>query len=303
VVVAAVGNADDAPRRPWPFAAYPAALPHVVGVSAVSRDGSVPRFSVRDRVHNDIAAPGRGILSTFPRSLSRPGCPTPGYSDCAVDTPRVDGRAFRRGEGTSFAAPQVAAAAALILAVRPDLAPGQVATILTRTAQDMSVATGCAACTGSRDSLTGWGRLDVTAALQRALVGRLPPRDSRETNDDAGSRAATVWGRRGAALAATLDFWDDRDDVYRLRLRAGKRVTARLERAPAGVRMFLWRPGTRRVAAGPEVRRGRLAASRARGGLQQLAYRVPRREDGWHYLQVRIQRPGAGAYALRVTKR
>ena len=29
VVVAAVGNADQAPRSPWPYASYPAALPHV----------------------------------------------------------------------------------------------------------------------------------------------------------------------------------------------------------------------------------------------------------------------------------
>ena len=34
VVVAAVGNADQAPTSPWPYASYPAALPHVVGVSA-----------------------------------------------------------------------------------------------------------------------------------------------------------------------------------------------------------------------------------------------------------------------------
>src|SRR5207302_528642 len=39
LVVAAVGNADDAPQEPWPFASYPAALPHVLGVSAVARDG------------------------------------------------------------------------------------------------------------------------------------------------------------------------------------------------------------------------------------------------------------------------
>ena len=35
VVVAAVGNDDQAPKSPWSFASYPAALPHVIGVSAV----------------------------------------------------------------------------------------------------------------------------------------------------------------------------------------------------------------------------------------------------------------------------
>jgi subtilisin family serine protease len=96
VVVAAVGNADETRRRPWPFAAYPAALPHVVGVSALSREGSVPLFSARDRIYNDLAAPGQGILSTFPRALSRPGCANVGYSDCAADTGAADRRAFRR---------------------------------------------------------------------------------------------------------------------------------------------------------------------------------------------------------------
>src|SRR5206468_9633331 len=48
VVVAAVGNSSDAPVSPWPYATYPAALPHVVGVSAYARDGSIASFSNRD---------------------------------------------------------------------------------------------------------------------------------------------------------------------------------------------------------------------------------------------------------------
>ena len=49
VVVAAVGNSDQAPRSPWPFASYPAALPHVLGVSALGRDGSSPRSRTATR--------------------------------------------------------------------------------------------------------------------------------------------------------------------------------------------------------------------------------------------------------------
>src|SRR5262249_12126293 len=45
VLVAAVGNSDEAPQSPWPYASYPAALPHVIGVSALSPTGSVPNFS------------------------------------------------------------------------------------------------------------------------------------------------------------------------------------------------------------------------------------------------------------------
>ena len=35
IVVAAVGNGDNAPEMPWRYASYPAALPHVLGVSAL----------------------------------------------------------------------------------------------------------------------------------------------------------------------------------------------------------------------------------------------------------------------------
>ncbi|MDQ3876617.1 MAG: S8 family serine peptidase, partial [Actinomycetota bacterium] len=83
LVVAAVGNSDQAPRSPWNFAGYPAALPHVLGVSAVARDGSVPPFSNRDAIYNDVTAPGEDIFSTVPRpGTGARSCPNPGYSDC-----------------------------------------------------------------------------------------------------------------------------------------------------------------------------------------------------------------------------
>src|SRR5262249_46034548 len=84
LVVASVGNGDQAPSMPWSYASYPAALPHVPGVSAYSQDGSVPLFSNRDAVYNDIAAPGDDMVSTFPRALTaeHPTCLEQGYSTC-----------------------------------------------------------------------------------------------------------------------------------------------------------------------------------------------------------------------------
>ena len=75
VVVAAIGNSDLAPSSPWPYASYPAALPHVIGVSALAKDGSVPLFSNRDPVYNDVAAPGQELVHDVfiePRRHHRP---------------------------------------------------------------------------------------------------------------------------------------------------------------------------------------------------------------------------------------
>ena len=98
-------------------------------MSAVGRDGAIPAFSDRDVVFNDIAAPGEDIFSTLPRSLTRENatCLNQGYSDCGPTD-------FRNAEGTSFAAPQVTAAAALLRAQAPGLTADQVASLIERTA-------------------------------------------------------------------------------------------------------------------------------------------------------------------------
>ena len=66
LVVAAVGNADSAPTEPWGYAGYPAALPHVLGVSSLDRDGTVP----------ELLEPRQPSTSTSrrPASRSSPRC-------------------------------------------------------------------------------------------------------------------------------------------------------------------------------------------------------------------------------------
>ena len=66
VVVAAAVNSDESPTTPWPYATWPAALPHVIGVGALTRSGNVPDFSDEDPTYVDLAAPGVSIFSTFP---------------------------------------------------------------------------------------------------------------------------------------------------------------------------------------------------------------------------------------------
>jgi subtilisin family serine protease len=296
LVVAAVGNGDNAPVEPWGYAGYPAALPHVLGVSAVARDGTVPSFSNRDSRYNDLAAPGEEIFSTLPRALTatnRPGCLLQGYSDCGPAE-------FRRGEGTSFSAPQAAAAAAVLFGADPTLRPDQVATILTRSAADADTDTGCLRCSVGRDALTGWGLLDVAGAV-RARADSRPEPDLYEANDEA-AIAASLWGHKGQRIRATIDYWDDRVDAYRIHLRAGQRLVARL-RGPSGANsnLFLWKPGTERIGGRAVDRRLLAAQSKSPGSVERIRLRVS--QGGWYYLVVKVSTPGSGRYALRYRKR
>jgi len=296
LLVAAVGNSDEAYATPWPYASYPAALPHVLGVGALSRTGNVPDFSDRDPRYVDLAAPGVDIYSTFPVALTsvQPSCIPQGYTECAVGE-------YRHPEGTSFAAPQVSAAAAVLFAVAPSLTNSQVQTLLERSADDVNAAGGCRDCPLGRDLYSGWGRLDIAKAVQTILAGEpLPAPDRYEPNDDAGTSAFTLWGKE-RLVRATLDYYDDPVDVYRVELAKGERLTAKLAggRTGADVALVLWRPGTTDVTA---ARQGRLRAAQsiAPGAVQHVTYRAA--AAGWYYVETRITSPGGGAYTLTLAK-
>jgi subtilisin family serine protease len=295
LLVAAVGNADEAFAEPWSYASYPAALPHVIGVSALSRSGTVPDFSNRDAIYNDLSAPGQGIFSTFPLAMTalRPTCADQGYSDCGPDE-------YRNAEGTSFAAPQVSAAAALLFALNPALTNEQVGALLESTADDVNAADGCSRCGPLRDPLSGWGRLDVSKAVEALAAGAVPPPDRYETNDDAGTQARTLWGKQ-VKFSATIDYYDDQIDVYRIALSPRERVDARLTGGWSGanVNLVLWKPGTSRVND-LRTQTRRAAQSIAPGSSQRMAFRAPGR--GWYYLEVKVTSPGSGPYTLTLRK-
>jgi subtilisin family serine protease len=305
VIVAALGNGSESPGTPWPYAGYPASLPHVIGVSAIGKNGSVPLFSNRDAMYDDIAAPGVGMFSTIPRNLvdsARPGCKGVAYSSCGPAE-------YVNAIGTSFAAPQVSAAAALLIGERPSLRPDQVSWLLERSALDETPKTGCARCVRGRDRFTGWGRLDVKAALTRLTSGApLPMADAYEPNDDAGSWAHPFGPPR--TIGATLDYWDDQIDVYSIRLFQGERIYARLTPETAGsVRLVLWKPGTEHVPGienQEDVRvtlADRAAVAAPAGRQQRIGYSVP--ASGVYYLEARVTAPtwNPVAYRLAVATR
>ena len=295
LVVAAVGNSDQAPRSPWNFAGYPAALPHVVGVSALDSTGNVSEFSDRDTRYNDISAPGADIFSTLPTSMTAPTrstCADQGYSDCGPFE-------FRHAEGTSFAAPLVTAAAALMLGMRPGLAPDQVSGILEHSAEDMNGTNGCRVCPVGHDRLSGAGRLDVAEAAGDVSVGAFVRADVREPNDDAGKLASTIWRNPQGTIKATTDYWDDPVDVYRIKLAKGQRIWLVLNGPPeTSPALGLWQPGTKSVVdLSPSAQKKRVAQSARSGSVQKISgFRA--KTGGWYFVAVQMTSKNGGAYSL-----
>jgi hypothetical protein len=243
-----------------------------------------------------MAAPGDSIFSTIPRNLvdvGRAGCGGEAYSDCGPAE-------FRQAIGTSFAAPQVAAAAALLLGVDPTLGPDQVMWLLERSAQDVGVDT-CRRCGAGRDSLTGWGRLNVRAALKAlAKPAQIPPPDAYEPNDDAGVQAKAFGQPR--TISATLDYWDDPVDVYAVKLAAGETVFVHVTSTIPVGKVLLWKPNTAHVASERVQLSNRAARSATAGSQARLTYRAP--VAGTYYLEVKVGEPTRGrpSYQLSLAK-
>ncbi|SCL62251.1 type VII secretion-associated serine protease mycosin [Micromonospora citrea] len=140
VVVACTGNvAASTSSKVW----YPAREPGVIAVAGLDRDGDdLWSGSITGRA-TVLTAPATGLVG------ARPG-------------------GYWRVQGTSFAAPLVAATAALVRARYPQMSAGDVVNRLLTTARDIGP-------TG-RDDRFGYGMVDPVAALDAEVspVGRNP---------------------------------------------------------------------------------------------------------------------------------
>jgi subtilisin family serine protease len=239
VPVAAAGNEFEE-GNPLEF---PASLAHVVTVAAIGPDDRPTGFS-NESGAVDLSAPGIDILTAVPAAFDPDGTPD-GFASLA---------------GTSFASPMVAAAIAWIRAARPELTRFQAAQVVRLGARDIGAE--------GYENATGFGALSLPGAL--ALTP--PANDPREPNDDIryvsgrtfGTAAPALFRGRTRRVAATADYAEDPVDVYRLRLRPGRRVRLLLNPSVGDPDLFVYGPGTRSVRSS-----GALASSTRNGGANE----------------------------------
>ncbi len=275
LVVAAAGNDR---IQPW---IQPGNDFHVLTVAALNAYDQPTGFS-HQNVNTDMAAPGEGILVA-----------TPTWSDTTDGV--ADG--YQRKDGTSFSAPMVTAAAAWVMAERPDLSADQVAEILRRSARDLQ--------RPGWDISTGSGALDLAAALREPN----PLHDPSEPNDDinwldgrAGFRPDVPLLRRrtSARLSARLDLLKDPADVYPVWVPARTQIVVTLKPSGMPMDLYFWRPGAK-TAYGP----GAVAKSRHPGlATDRVWVFNGTTRGGKAWVEVRAVRAGdlAGQYTLKLQR-
>jgi subtilisin family serine protease len=234
----------------------PAAFPHVIAVGATTQSGEVASFS-NTGGGLDLVAPGDQLVVAAPSTL------------CS--------RGYAVATGTSFAAPAVAGAAALVLQRHPELDVAQLADILR--------------LRGIRTPAPGWtlengfGLLDVFASLDAPV----PSPDLPEVNDDVYwaklQPAVLTPTKRSRTLFGRIAPHMDPVDVYQVRLKKGDRLNVRLQQ-PSGTRL--------KLSFGPKA----LAAKKGTAFAQRI------KKTGKYFVGVSIRTsPDAGTgYALSLKR-
>ena len=273
LIVAAAGNSrqNGNPTR------VPASLPHVLTVGAPDSTG-IPSFFSSGSPHVDLSAPGERIWVAVPTSLHPPDD-------------------FDQFDGTSFASPMVAAAAAWVWTERPELDAAQVFDIMRASAQDV--------WTPGFDPFSGFGRLDIVAA-----VGAKPPQDPEEPNEDISyvkpggilhraTAPLTSAGHRTGSIAARLDRGDDPRDVYRFWIPRGKAASVALMPIDRDVDLALWGPKTVSVLETGRVRKQDSRGVSERPGLKRERLRVRNTSGNGAYFYAEASYAGGNANASR----
>jgi hypothetical protein len=192
LVVAASGNLS--PYTVFKADVFPAAYPGVLAVGATDHAGHIVYYSLHGR-YVDLAAPGDHVLTTA-----------------------VAG-SYAWADGTSFASPLVAGAAAIVWALHTDWTAAQVADRLQATAHDAGLP--------GRDDVYGSGILDAGAAVGQAAVQparTTPGADGFEPNNLAVSATPIMAGPTYSATIAP----EGEVDWYQISVPASATVTVQV---------------------------------------------------------------------------
>src|SRR4051794_23916175 len=198
-VVTVVSAANEGSNKPY----VPGNFPHVLTVGSGTGVGGRSTFS-NIGPWIDLVSPGESLNPPMPPAI----CDT-GYGPA---------------NGTSFAAPAVAGAVALIQTLKPNLTTQQLVDTIRESTLDVSP--------DGRDDDTGFGLLDVQGAMDL----KTPKSDGRELDDDVfwlkGAYAANhpqlLNKGRVSRVAARVGSAKDPTDVWPIKLRKNQSVTARV---------------------------------------------------------------------------
>src|SRR4051812_4929913 len=276
-VVAAAGN-EFAQGNPLEF---PASLPHVLTVAAVGPNNTSSYFSNASAAV-DLSAPGQGILTAVPTAYD-PEPPADGYAPL---------------DGTSFAAPMVAAAAAWVRAARPDLKRDQVSQVLRSAAHDVEKP--------GWDPATGWGIVSVA----QALAAKTPPNDPLEPNDDIVWVDGRAFGRADPAVysgngvrrvLAEIDRYEDPNDVYRVVVPAGRKVRVSVKPVFGDPDLAVYGRGAKAVSTSRDVKASRHSGHKGDGVTVRNRTRSKRTFYARVFIHAKAARLDSG-YVLRIQR-
>ena len=268
LVVAAAGNS----RQNGSPLEYPASLPHVLTAGAIDQSGEPAYFSSGSQ-YVDLAAPGFAIPVAVPATY--------------------DPTKYASFNGTSFASPIVAGAAAWVWTARPTLDVTQLFEVMRLSAQDIF--------SPGFDPFSGFGRLDIPAALTVAP----PARDPQEPNEDVtylkpsgilhrSSVPLTSAGRLRGSIAARLDFGEDPRDVYRAWVPGRRTAVVALQPSGGDVDLAVWGPSTVSVLEAGAARKRDFKGLSERLGTKRESLRLKNtaRRGAYYYVEASV---GAGS--------
>ena len=207
-------NTDSTPQYP---AAYP--CDNIISVASTDSSDVLAGSSNYGAVSVDLAAPGVGILSTYPPAMCSDGTHRSGHV----------ANGYHTMGGTSMAAPHVSGVAALIKSIRPDLDALQIKSCILK---------GVTAVSGLSGKCATGGRLNALAALQLAQGLYTTVTVTGDYNGD---------GREDLALIKSYPFSDTAIEVC---LSTGSAYTAATTWWRSGTGVFNMNWVKDRVAAG-----------------------------------------------------